>query len=162
MIRAVIALALVLVLSAVAVGIYHAGGEATRAEYALRDNAALRKAIGERDIAVRQVQAIERERAADMVALEAEHEREVAREKVKLDRALARVRSGELRGPACASGSAEGPSTETRTGAGERAHGEKGRFSGEDAEFLIRFAGEADAVVLQLTACQAVVRNDRR
>jgi hypothetical protein len=35
-------------------------------------------------------------------------------------------------------------------------------LSGEDVQFLVRFAGDADAVRGQLQACQAVIEADRR
>ena len=38
---------------------------------------------------------------------------------------------------------------------------EAGGLQREDAEFLVRLASDADAIALQLKACQAIVENDR-
>lgn len=47
------------------------------------------------------------------------------------------------------------------TSAGGDAAGDRG-LSDADAEFLVRFAGDADNVARQLGACQAVIRADRQ
>ena len=75
------------------------------------------------------------------------------------------VRSGQLRlrdhNAACQSASGSDPGT-----VGPGTSGRDGRtgayLSTEAAEFLLGLAGEADAVVLQLKACQAVVVQDRQ
>ncbi len=56
-----------------------------------------------------------------------------------------------------ASGSGRVPATAAATGRSDGT-GQAG-LSGQDAEFLIREAGRADAAVRQLQACQAVVRS---
>lgn len=38
---------------------------------------------------------------------------------------------------------------------------EAGGLQREDAEFLVRLASDADAIALQLNACQAIVKSDR-
>ncbi|WP_396190009.1 lysis system i-spanin subunit Rz [Flavobacterium sp.] len=74
------------------------------------------------------------------------------------NRLLAQLRSGERRlrerftcraagTPAGAEGSADAP---------------QGGLSPADGEFLVRFAADADSVVRQLTACQAILKADRR
>lgn len=50
----------------------------------------------------------------------------------------------------------------TAASAGIGDGGAQGGLQQSDAEFLVRLAAEADAVALQLQACQAIVRSDRR
>jgi hypothetical protein len=52
------------------------------------------------------------------------------------------------------------PQAGTAAGAGDAAA--PGGLSDQDAEFLVRFASEADQVAVTLAACQAVVRADRK
>lgn len=49
----------------------------------------------------------------------------------------------------------------TAAGAPVSDDAEAGGLQREDAEFLVRLASDADAIALQLKACQAIVENDR-
>ena len=49
----------------------------------------------------------------------------------------------------------------TAAGATVSDDAEAGGLQREDAEFLVRLASDADAIALQLKACQAIVENDR-
>lgn len=53
------------------------------------------------------------------------------------------------------------PAAETPAGPAVSGGAEGAGLSGEDVQFLVRFAAEADDVVRQLTACQAVTEADR-
>lgn len=49
----------------------------------------------------------------------------------------------------------------TAAGATVSDDAEAGGLQREDAEFLVRLASDADAIALQLNACQAIVKSDR-
>ena len=49
----------------------------------------------------------------------------------------------------------------TAAGAPVSDDAEAGGLQREDAEFLVRLASDADAIALQLNACQAIVKSDR-
>lgn len=100
-----------------------------------------------------------------MAALDLKHTEELNNAKRETDIALAAVRAGELRLRnrfTCSSGSAAADrTTEAGTGTGLGDDTRQAGLQITDAEFLVRFADEADAVVRQLTACQAIVVSDR-
>lgn len=109
--------------------------------------------------------------AVNLISTTYEGERNAARKET--GRLIARARAGDvrLRDPAagrekpCASGAVT-----PAPGPGERDGGKgadvpttaAGVLSGEASAFLVALTGEADEVVIQLTACQAVVTDDRR
>lgn len=109
--------------------------------------------------------AAENKRVADMAALDLKYTTEMTNAKRETDAALAAVRSGELRLRdrfTCNSSTASGSVPET--GAGPRV-GDDATPSGlqvADAAVLVQRAADADEVVRQLTACQAIVRADRQ
>ena len=78
-------------------------------------------------------------------------------------RTVARIRSGDQRlsvaiqGDVCPTGATGAPPAS----AGRRDDAPRAEISAEAAEFLTSLASEADAVVLQLTACQALLQVDR-
>lgn len=102
-------------------------------------------------------------RHADQIAdIDRTHQEALQNEITSHNRIVADLRSGALRlrdrfkCPAAAGGvSTPGTSTGSGDAAGE------GGLRGEDAEFFVSEAHRANAVVLQLQACQAVVRADR-
>lgn len=80
------------------------------------------------------------------------------------DNTIAGLRAGTVRvrerftcGRAAAAGV---PQTSASTSSSDA--GAQGGLQREDAEFFVRLASEADQVVHQLSACQAVVRADRK
>lgn len=135
------------------------------AEYARRDNQALRDAIHARERMQQEKEAIEQRNAALVGAASTAYQEGLSHGKKDVDDAVRRVHAGyRLRDPGrtaaaaeCAAGAAAAPDA----GAGRR-DGEAGaELSAAASEFLLRIAGEADDVVRQLTACQAVVAADR-
>ena len=133
-------------------------------EYARRDNEALRTAIATRDRLQREKDALEAKNAQLVTAASANYQKGLTDGKAELDAALARARGGQrlrdagARCPAVGDRDATGAA---RAGAGGRDGPQGADLSDAAAEFLLRLAGEADDVVRQLAACQAVVRADR-
>lgn len=108
----------------------------------------------------------EAKHAEDMAAIDAQYTKEKTDAKNKSEAAIAAVRSGAIRVReqfTCApnagspSGAGNAPSTSTSVGDGIKGGG----LRAEDAELVLRIADEADTVVRQLSACQAIVRRDR-
>lgn len=111
----------------------------------------------------------EAQHAKDMAALDEKFTKEIEDAKRVSDRDIAAVRAGELRlrerFTCPAPGPAAGPSggadkAGTTTGLGDDPA--PGGLRQPDAEFLIRYSDEADTVVRQLSACQAIVNRDRK
>jgi len=108
-------------------------------------------------VAEETVRTLERQSATDMVAIEEEHEQELADVTHRKDRVISDLRAGNLRlrQPDTRGGSApsaSGPATAAGAPAG---------LPRPDAEFLIGFAAEADAVTADRAALQEIVRKDR-
>lgn len=102
----------------------------------------------------------EQSRVQAVDAIARAYERGKSDGKAAADHVLAGVADGtyvlrnKFRCPARAA--AEAPAGPAVSGGAEGAG-----LSGEDVQFLVRFAAEADDVVRQLTACQAVTEADR-
>ncbi len=144
---------------------YARGEQAERAAWQQRENAELTAAnarIVELSAAYR---AREQQHAADLASASATYQESLQHEKATHDRTLVDLRSGALR--------LRVPLARRQTAAGERAAeagAGAGRCDGEThaelsvaaSEFLVGLASEADEVVHQLAACQAVVTADRK
>jgi hypothetical protein len=106
----------------------------------------------------------ERVRVMEINDLDIKFTEELTDAKLETERALAAVAAGELRLRnrfTCPAVSASNgvPATGARAGVD---NGEEGSgLQKSDGDFLVRLAGEADLVVTQLRACQAVVAGDR-
>jgi len=105
----------------------------------------------------------EEKRVADMSALDAQYTKEMNDAKANADRVIADLRSGAVQlrqrftckpGSTSATGKAGASAS---LGVGQPACG----LSAEDAGFLVSEAKRADSVVVQLQACQAIVKTDR-
>lgn len=148
------------------------GRAATRTAWAESDNRALRDANAQiltMQIAAR---AKEQEQAKQLSAVSTIYQRNLADAKRQRDRDVAAARAGalQLRDPgaagqcAGAGGAAQAPAGPGGGDGPARADVPKapaGVLSSDAAEFLIALVNEADESVLQLLACQAVVRADR-
>lgn len=110
--------------------------------------------------------ATERRLTDEMAARDLIHTQEMTDATKKLEADLAALRAGDVRmrnrftcpdRPAASSGTAE-------IGAGTGLGNETGPrgLQREDIALVLRIAGEADAVAIQLRACQAIVRADRQ
>jgi len=164
-----LALAALLAAGALGAGAYRAGMNAERNAWLARDNAQLRSANAR--IAQLQAQARAQEQAhgTAMAAAAAQFKKDLHDVRTQKDGVIADLRSGRLRlripvvptSAACGAGGAGGASTEAGAGAAGGDGEARAELSGAAAEFLVSLASEADAVVRQLSACQAVVAADR-
>jgi prophage endopeptidase len=144
---------------------YARGAAATEATWQAREAEELSKANAEIEKLNREARARETAYAMDLEAVASDYEKDLRNAKRSRDAAMAALRAGtlELRDPGAApcQGAGAGRPGEAPAGAGRRDGGADGRLSGEAAAFLLDLAAEADAVVLQLHACQRVVQTDR-
>lgn len=144
-----------------------------RAEFSVRDAAALAEAHAEKDRAIRDKEAAERKSLEAVTAASTNYQKGLTDGKKTVDAAVARARAGfRLRDPGRTAGPAECPA-DRGAPAGAAPAGRDGAagtelpgtasvvLSAEASEFLIRLAGEADDVVRQLNACQGVIMADR-
>jgi hypothetical protein len=112
-----------------------------------------------------EVRATERAHVDAMAALDARYNQEMTDAKRETETLAAAVRAGELRLRnrfTCPSTSASAGVPAAGTGSSVNPATASGGLRNEDAELLIRLAAEADDVVRQLTACQAIITADRR
>jgi Tfp pilus assembly protein PilE len=157
---------------------YTAGHKAALLEVAQRDNAELVAANQRiRDLEAEK-SALEAEHRDEMQKIDINHEEEVRHVHENKDRVIADLRSGALQlrrtcRQADAGGAAGGvdPAAGAAGAAGERdaqARGEPGRpVAGADddeadAIFTVGLLAEGDEAIKDLTACQAIVEDDRR
>lgn len=163
----------IVLLSGLLIGAFYAYGQqqfglgekAERTAWLDRDNAALNKANDRIKELEDNYRAKEREHAQDMATASAKYQEDLKHEKAAKDRAVADLRSGALRlripvtCPEGAGGSTTAaPGTSTTGRDGET----RAELSVQASEFFVGLTSEADEVVLQLTACQAVVIADRK
>lgn len=175
LVYAVIGLAVLAALWAVYSGIdsrgFDRGVSETKATYETRDANALREAQSR--IATLEANAREAERraAADIAAISSNYQRKLADANALRDRDVADARSGAIRLSFNSTGSSNcGPDRDSgQSGPGQAAAGAAGRDGGAQTELpgeiaanLLTLANDADAVVNQLSACQAVVARDRQ
>lgn len=141
------------------------GEQAERSAWLARENTALTTANTRIKTLEEKARATEHQHGQDMAAASAQYQKDLTHEKATRDRVIADLRSGalRLRVPVTCAISTAGDST---AAAGASAAGRDGEtraeLSGAAAEFLVGLASEADEVVHQLTACQAVVTADRK
>ena len=146
---------------------YQAGYDAAEKLYQAQIDAAAESARQQLEAAKDAARAQEQRDAARMAELARDYIAEREKGFEDRDRTIADLRAGERRlrdrfqcpAAGAAGGSAGLP------GSGRAAGGSDapapGGLSRSDAEFLVRFASEADDVAGQLAACQAVVRAQR-
>ena len=147
---------------------FQRGANETMVKYEKRDTEKLAKATARVKELEDQVRAEERRHTEQLAGISAQYQEDLANvEKAKRD-FVAGVRSGRiiLRDPGAAAGprcpaSGGGAAGEIAAAASGRDGPAPGELSREAAEFLLDLAGEADAIVKQLTACQRVVVQDR-
>jgi prophage endopeptidase len=145
---------------------YTRGVSETDSKYAKRDNDALRSANARIQELEEKARAGERRRAEELAAVSVHYQGalEAAKSQRERDVALAHAGTLRLRDPNAASpaGCDRGGPGEAAAAAAGRDGAQAGELSREAVGFLLNLADEADEVVEQLTACQAVVRTDRR
>lgn len=149
-------------LSAVGYWQNQAGHTAERVKWQARETTELVTANREIERLNNDARAEERRHAESISNIATGYERKIENEKHKTDVLIADLLAGSLvlhdPGRQGAGASETGP---TLPAAGER-DGEAGTgLSAEASRFLLEQAGRCDAIVEQLTACQAVVISDR-
>ena len=158
------AIAIIVAISAYNGWLINIGKTTERAEWVKRENDELRVANARIKTLEDEARAKELEHGAAMVAASTQYQKDLIHEKSTKDSVIADLRSGVRRlRIELASPHATGGSDVSQVGAGAgRCDGPAvGELSGPAAEFLVGLASEADEVVRQLTACQAVVTADR-
>lgn len=144
-------------------GSYEHGCRVTEAGYKARiavSDAAHAKATAEQQ---GQYRALEKRSADAMAAIDQRHQEEMANREAISTRTINDLRSGAVslraRFTACQSATSAAPTV--GASAGQRDEAPSIQLRDDDAQFLVRFSDEADAVADQLRECQAVVIEDR-
>ena len=99
----------------------------------------------------------EQKHAADMAAIDTQHQEAINHVAQDRDRTIASLRAGALRLRPQFTCSVSEAATPAGIGDGQT----EGGLSAEDAEFFIREASRCDGIVMQLSAAQSVIRADR-
>lgn len=135
-----------------------------RAEYLVRDNKALAEANAKITALNDAARATEARRVAEMSALATNYSKGFRDAEAQRQRDVAAARDGSLvlRIPASACGPGGGEAAAPRPAASGGDGATTTELPGALTADLLALAGEADQVVLQLTACQAIVTADRK
>lgn len=154
------------VLAALAWGvrsIYQSGREAERKVWEQREAKITADANEKVRLAQQRLIAQERAHAAALTEVSADYQRKLQENVNAKDRVIAGLRDGSRKlfvSARCPN--AGGVVSGAPAGAGGRDGDARAELSGSAAEFLVAIASEADAVVRQLSACQAVIAADRK
>lgn len=143
-------------------GIYTVGGKVNDAKWERRELALQQDAATKIAAANLRIINNEREHAKQIATIAADYEAQKDIQSRRTDAVIADLRNRNLRlsiGATCASSGNAAATTAASTGSSDGAT--RAELSDTAAEFLIGEANRADAVVAQLTACQAVVASDR-
>lgn len=114
----------------------------------------------QREQGLEQVLTDERAIAKTQADIDTAYQKGITDGKVQLDSTLSDLRADVIRLRkrfSCPAASVQA----TAAGAPVSDDTEASGLQREDAEFLVRLASDADAIALQLKACQAIVENDR-
>lgn len=140
-----------------------AGHVAERVEWQKKDSDELRLANAEITRLNDKARADEREHTERLATVSTTYQKELKNANAQRERDVAAARAGALRlqfrpdsDQACSGGTGE-----ATTAASGRDGGTTAELPREITANLLNLANDADAVVVQLTACQAVVRSDR-
>lgn len=142
---------------------YARGKSEVEANYAERDNKALKDALDRVQVLQAEIRAREASHQAAVASLSEKHQQEKAHAKRQHDRDLAAVRAGtlKLRDPGATATAAQCDRSPERppaaTAGGDHA-ATGSELSGAASEFLLSLMHEADGVVRQLTAAQGLIR----
>lgn len=142
----------------------HAGHTAERVAWQEKDSQELREANAAIIALEESARATEQQHAREISDIGTTYEKERQDAKHKTDTTLAAVHAGTivLRDPYTSSLHPSGSKTcEAATGSIISDGSTPAKLSDESAGFLLGISGEADEVVSQLAACQAVIRSDR-
>lgn len=114
----------------------------------------------QREQGLQQVLTDERAIAKTQADIDTAYQKGITDGKVQLDSTLSDLRADVIRLRkrfSCTPASVQATAAGATVGDDAEASG----LQREDAEFLVRLASDADAIALQLKACQAVVKSDR-
>lgn len=141
-------------------------GETTeRAAWLQRENSALAAANEQIKVLEEAARASERAHALALAGVSQKYQEDLQHGKAENDRVIADLRRGalRLRIPAtCPDAARDGGAAAPGASPGGRDGETRAELSDAASEFLVGFASECDAVVLQLTAGQAVIAADRK
>lgn len=156
--------AFVVVVAGAAYGMYHHGYGVAKAEDKIVSDALIQKHAAETISLQGQVAATEHKAADDMAAIDAQHQKDFANEKAKTDSTIAALLDGtlRLRKRLAAIHTTTCAVSNTSTCASSSDDTASVGLQQSDAELLVRYAAEADAITDQLRACQAIVVEDRK
>ncbi len=141
------------------------GGQAERAAWLSRENTELTAANSRIKALQEEYRKQEQDHAAALAAVSTQYQQELTHAKAEKDRVIAGLRTGavRLRIPVtCPLSTHGGDASALGTGTAGRDGETRAELSAEASEFLVVLASEADAVVHQLGACQAVINADRK
>ena len=141
---------------------YRLGGDHVRAEYAARDLKAANEAAALTKATEEKYRAQEQAHSQAVAQIANDYEWRLTDAQAKTTLALNAIRSGglRLRDPGAQACGDTAPGTPASTSGRDGASA--GGLSNQASEFLYSEAARADSVVLQLSACQAVIQADRR
>lgn len=155
--------AVVLFVGAALYGAYHHGVSVTADHYQrviTQQDADNSKALAAEQLRYR---GLEQQHAADIAAIDQQHQQAIENEITSRDRTIADLRAGAvgLRDKFTTCQRTRGATAPAGTSASQRDAAASIELQRADAEFLVSIASEADRVADQLRACQGVVRADR-
>ncbi|NNM68932.1 MAG: hypothetical protein HKM00_03000 [Gallionella sp.] len=142
-----------------------AGHTAERVVWQAKDNQELTAANAEILSLEEAARAAQQQHIQSLADIATQFEKEKQDAQIKANTRLAQYRAGafRLRDPSAVSARTCGNQTgQIATSTGGSDGGSPGELSGSASEFLLGLTGEADEVVRQLSACQAVVIEDRK
>ncbi len=162
----------ILLLSALLVGMFlyygqqqfGLGKKAERAEWLARETEQITAANLKIKSMEENYRQQEQDAATAIAVISSQHQRELHHVKADKDRVITDLRSGayRLRIPVASAINTYGDNPSQAAPATNCRDGEaRAELSGAAAEFLVGLASEADEVVVQLGACQAVINADR-
>lgn len=160
-----IAVGIIFAISAYNGWLINIGKTSERAEWLKRENTELTTANARIKTLEDEARAAEQSHGKAMVAASTQYQKDLSHEQATKDGVIADLRSGARRlRIELAAAKATGGSATAQAGAGPGRcdGGTTAELSESAAEFLVGLASEADTVVHQLTACQAVVTADRQ
>ena len=162
-VRIFAALAVLAILALLAHYIYEAGGDAREAPWLKREAQTNADAANRIKAAEDRARAAEALAAARLVSISGAYQNGLQENEREKNAAVAALRAGKRLyiGAACPPAGGSEPA-QAAAGAGGRDGEARAELSESAAEWLVGLASEADAVVRQLTACQAVIEADRK
>lgn len=140
------------------------GETAERSKWQAKESAALKQANATIDKQNADARAKEKQNADALAKIGEKHAKDNETNAAQAKRDVAAARDGalRLRVPGACPASRNGPAAQPVTPAGGRDDSTTGELPREVVANLLQLANDADAIVGQLTACQAVILEDRR